>query len=92
MNVATSPDIERALAAGALVAIGVSGGKDSQAAALAVIAHLDSVGHTGQRILVHADLGEEEWIESYPVCQRLATRIGTELVTVRRAAGGLMQR
>jgi 3'-phosphoadenosine 5'-phosphosulfate sulfotransferase (PAPS reductase)/FAD synthetase len=87
-----------ALAADAPVAIGVSGGKDSCAAAIATIEYLDAIGHTGPRILVHADLGDErpelsvEWTDSLPTCQRLADRLGLELLVVRRAAGGMMKR
>ena len=91
-------DLAAALAANAPVAIGVSGGKDSCAAALATIEHLDAIGHTGPRILVHADLGDErpelsvEWTDSLPTCKRLAKRLGLELLVVRRTAGGMMQR
>lgn len=46
-----------ALAVNAPVAIGVSGGKDSCALAFAVVEHLDTIGHAGPRLLVHADLG-----------------------------------
>lgn len=74
------------------VAIGVSGGKDSIATALRLAAYLDEIGHRGPRILIHADLGEVEWKDSLPVCERLAERIGWELVVVRRRAGGMMQR
>ena len=87
-----------ALAAGAPVAIGCSGGKDSAAAALAIIEHLDAIGHTGPRVLVHADLGDDdpalsvEWTDSLPTCQRLAARLGIELIVVRRSAGGMMKR
>ena len=87
-----------ALAANAPVAIGVSGGKDSSAVALSMIEHLDAIGHAGPRILVHADLGDErpelsvEWTDSLPTCQRLADRLGVELLVVRRAAGGMMKR
>lgn len=87
-----------ALAAGAPVAIAVSGGKDSVAAALATIEHLDAIGHTGPRVLIHADLGDAdpalsvEWNDSLPVCERLATRLGLELIVVRREAGGMMKR
>lgn len=73
------------------MAIGVSGGKDSQAAAVATFAHLDRIGHTGPRILIHADLGSVEWKDSLPVCERLAAIHGTELVIVRRKQGGLME-
>jgi 3'-phosphoadenosine 5'-phosphosulfate sulfotransferase (PAPS reductase)/FAD synthetase len=90
--------LEDALMANAPVAIGVSGGKDSCAAAIATIEHLDAIGHTGPRILVHADLGDKnpalsvEWTDSLPTCQRLAAHLGVELLIVRRAAGGMMKR
>jgi 3'-phosphoadenosine 5'-phosphosulfate sulfotransferase (PAPS reductase)/FAD synthetase len=74
------------------VAIGVSGGKDSQAAALASVAYLDHVGHRGPRILVRSDLGMVEWADSLPVCQALADHLGLELLVLRRAAGGMMER
>lgn len=74
------------------VAIGVSGGKDSQAAALAAFRYLDRVGHTGPRILVHADLGVVEWKDSLKVCEELARHLECELVVVRRKAGDLMDR
>lgn len=90
--IATAPEIEALLRAGAPVAIGVSGGKDSQAAALATVAHLNEVGHSGPRLLIHADLGTVEWKDSLPTCQRLADHLHLELVTVARKAGGLMER
>ncbi|MCW8308821.1 phosphoadenosine phosphosulfate reductase family protein [Acidiphilium sp. PA] len=82
----------RLLANEAAVAIGVSGGKDSCAVAIAVDRHLSVIGHTGPRILIHADLGRMEWRDSLPSCQRLAERIGWELVIVRRQAGDLLHR
>lgn len=90
--VATDPEIEKLIAAHAPVAIGVSGGKDSQAAAIATYAYLDSKGHAGPRLLIHSDLGMVEWKESGPVCRRLADHLKTELVVVRRIAGGMMER
>jgi 3'-phosphoadenosine 5'-phosphosulfate sulfotransferase (PAPS reductase)/FAD synthetase len=91
-HVATTPDVDALLAGGAPVAVGVSGGKDSTVAAFETLAHLDRIGHTGPRLLVHADLGMVEWGDSKDLCQRLADRLGVELVVVRRAAGGLMER
>ena len=60
-SIASTNEIDALIASGAPVAIGISGGKDSQAAALATFAHLNSVGHQGPRVLVHADLGMIEW-------------------------------
>lgn len=62
--------IEQLLAANAVVAVGVSGGKDGTAAALQVNQHLNRIGHTGPRVLVHADLGRVEWKDSLPSGQR----------------------
>lgn len=69
------------------VAIGVSGGKDSCAAAIATVEHLRHVGHEGPVVLIHSDLGRVEWKDSLPTCERLAERLGVELMVVRRAAG-----
>ncbi|MFC3722010.1 phosphoadenosine phosphosulfate reductase domain-containing protein [Neoaquamicrobium sediminum] len=92
MALAIAPAIERLIATDAPVAIGVSGGKDSQAAALEVCDHLDRAGHAGPRLLVHADLGSVEWRDSLPHCQDLADHLGLELVVLRRQRGDLMSR
>ncbi len=91
-GVATTGDVDRLLLAHAPVAVGVSGGKDSQAAALATFRHLDLIGHRGPRLLIHADLGTVEWNDSLRICEELAAHLGCELVVVRRKAGGLMER
>lgn len=90
--IASTVEIDALLAANAPVAIGVSGGKDSQAAALATFDHLNAIGHRGPRVLIHSDLGSVEWNESLPVCYRLAAYFGVELIVVRRKAGGLLER
>lgn len=90
--IATTPEIDALIAANSPVAIGVSGGKDSQAAALATFKHLDRVGHTGPRVLIHSDLGRVEWNDSLPVCERLAAHLDCELIVVRRSAGDLLDR
>jgi len=90
LSVTSTPEIDALIASNAPVAIGVSGGKDSQAAALATFEHLDVVGHTGPRLLIHSDLGRLEWKDSLPVCERLAKHLGTDLIVVRK--GDLMDR
>lgn len=92
MNIATTPEIDAFLAEDSPVAIGVSGGKDSCAVAFATMEHLDAIGHQGKRILMHSDLGIVEWKDSGPTCERLADRLGLELVTVSRKSGGMMER
>lgn len=90
--VVSTNEIDALILAGAPVAIGVSGGKDSQAAAIAMFDYLDKMHHRGPRVLVHSDLGSVEWRDSLPVCEALAMALGCELIVVRRKAGGLMQR
>lgn len=91
-QISSTPAIDQHLAAGAPVAFGVSGGKDSTALVLAGNEYLDSVGHSGPRVLIHSDLGRVEWEESLPQCERLAEKVGLELLVVRRASGGMMER
>ncbi len=90
--VALTPEVTDLLAHNCVVAIGVSGGKDSDACAIAVSRHLDQIGHTGPRVLIHADLGRVEWRDSLPSCQRLAQRLGWELIVVQRKAGDMLAR
>lgn len=90
--VATTPEVDELLRRNAVCAIGVSGGKDSDAVALAVASYLDRIKHAGPRALIHSDLGTVEWRDSLPSCERLAKRLGWELITVRRNAGDMMAR
>jgi 3'-phosphoadenosine 5'-phosphosulfate sulfotransferase (PAPS reductase)/FAD synthetase len=88
-----TPEIAVLLAAGAPVAVGVSGGKDGSVAAIEVYRHLDSIGHPREkRLLVHSDLGRIEWSQSLPVCEELAKLMGTELLVLRRKAGDMIDR
>lgn len=91
-GVTVDEDVTRLLAANAPVAIGVSGGKDSCACAIATVEHLDTIGHTGPRVLIHSDLGRVEWKDSAPTCERLADHLKLDLVVVRRQAGDMMDR
>jgi hypothetical protein len=91
-SVAVTPEISEMLAAGCVVAIGVSGVKDSQACAIRTMTYLNEVGHTGPRVLIHADLGRIEWKDSLPTCERLALHLGIELIVVRRKAGDMLAR
>lgn len=91
-QVGLSPEVQAMLDRDAVVAVGVSGGKDSDACAIAVARHLDRIGHKGPRLLVHSDLGRIEWKDSLPSCERLAHRLGWELLVVRRQAGDMLDR
>jgi 3'-phosphoadenosine 5'-phosphosulfate sulfotransferase (PAPS reductase)/FAD synthetase len=92
LYVSVDNDVNTFLTQNGPVAVGVSGGKDSSAAAWATFDYLDKIGHTGKRLLIHADLGKIEWADSLPICERLAERLGVELAVVRRAAGGMVER
>lgn len=91
-DVAVTPEVSEWLAAGAVCALGLSGGKDSQAMAIRVDEYLDEIGHQGPRVLIHSDLGVVEWKDSLPVCERLAKRLGWDLIVLRRSAGDMMDR
>lgn len=91
-EITTTPEVSALLAQGSPVAIGVSGGKDSTIAAFETVEYLDRIGHTGPRVLIHSDLGRVEWKDSLPTCERLAARLGLELIVVRREAGDMMDR
>lgn len=88
----TTPLIDELIAAHAPVAIGVSGGKDSDVAAFETLAALERAEHKGPRALIHSDLGRMEHTDSRPACERLAKRLGLELIVVKRKAGDLMDR
>src|SRR5689334_19829780 len=92
MKICSTTEIDALIEIQAPVAIGVSGGKDSQAAALATFDYLNSKGHTGPRILIHSDLGVVEWEDSIAVCKRLAEYLKCELIIVQRKAGDMMDR
>src|SRR5208282_2395740 len=91
-SIATAPEIDILLNNNAPVAIGISGGKDSHACTFAVTDYLNSLGHSGPRLLIHSDLGRIEWKDSLPVVERIAKRLNMELVVVRRKAGDMIQR
>lgn len=90
--IASTPEVDALIASACPVAIGVSGGKDSCAVAFATVEYLDAVGHTGPRVLIHSDLGATEWKQSGEKCRELASRLGLELIVVRRAKGDMMDR
>ncbi|GCE15302.1 phosphoadenosine phosphosulfate reductase domain-containing protein [Tengunoibacter tsumagoiensis] len=91
-HIETTPLLTTLIEKHSPVAVGVSGGKDSDVTAFEVKAYLNVVGHKGPLILVHSDLGRVEHPDSLPACERLATRLGLDLIVVRRQAGDLMDR
>ena len=75
--------IVNALAKGAALVVSVSGGKDSDAMALALQRARQRFGWSGRFILCHADLGRMEWPQSLSHCRQMADRLGAEFVVVR---------
>ncbi|BBB14332.1 phosphoadenosine phosphosulfate reductase domain-containing protein [Sphingopyxis sp. FD7] len=91
--IALDPEVTSALRQGAHVIFSLSGGKDSSAAAFAVNAHLDMIGHPrDRRHAIHADLGIIEWLSTPAMVERIAAMLAVELTVVRRKAGGLIER
>ncbi len=90
--VETTPLIDDLITKNAPIAIGVSGGKDGDVAAFETKAALERAGHSGPTILMHSHLGRVEHKDSLPSCERLASRLGLELIIVRRKAGDMMDR
>jgi 3'-phosphoadenosine 5'-phosphosulfate sulfotransferase (PAPS reductase)/FAD synthetase len=85
LSVPTS--IRSALDRGAVVALSVSGGKDSQAMAGAVLDYMRSEGLTNNVIAVHADLGRAEWWQTPVLVEKQAAAWGIPLHVVTRADG-----
>lgn len=93
------PDIEiddrvtDAIRAGAIVALNLSGGKDSMLASKLAMDALDAIGHPlDRRIGIHADLGRAEWASTKGTVIEQANLLGLPLITVARAAGDMVAR
>jgi len=84
--------IAAALDEGAALAISISGGKDSQAMALALVALHRERGWTGDLFCITADLGSIEWPETAAHVQKIADLCGVPLVTVARKRGSMVER
>jgi 3'-phosphoadenosine 5'-phosphosulfate sulfotransferase (PAPS reductase)/FAD synthetase len=89
-NIEIPPEVQDLLDRGVPVIIGTSGGKDSSAVCFAIAHHLRD--YPGPKLLLHADLDEVEWLDSWPSCQRMAAGSGIELASCTRPAGGMMLR
>lgn len=84
--------IDKALRAGADLALSLSGGKDSHALVCVVPEWFRAQGYPGQCYIIHADLGRAEWKETPEFVERLAAEVGLPLVVVRRPKGDLITR
>lgn len=85
------PHIKQAIDKGAVIALSLSGGKDGQAMAMAVMTYLQENNCKNEVIAVHSDLGKVEWEESLPQCEFIANWHNIKLHVVRYP-GGLMAR
>lgn len=90
--ITTNQEIDGILRLDPVVAIGVSGGKDSNLAAYKTKEHLVKIGYKGEAALWHAGLGSVEWEGTEDSCRELAMRVELPLFVVRRKKGGLMER
>jgi hypothetical protein len=90
--ISTAPEVDALLDSGAPLLICSSGGKDSQCAAEQAVAYARARNHTGDVVLVYSDLGRVVWADAMDQNERLAARLGIPLQTVKREAGGLMER
>jgi 3'-phosphoadenosine 5'-phosphosulfate sulfotransferase (PAPS reductase)/FAD synthetase len=82
--------VKLALESGAPLVISVSGGKDSDAMAIALSELRTRNKWTGRMILIHADLGRMEWQQSKTRCEKLAERLNAEFVVVEHSKGDLL--
>lgn len=84
------PQIRQALDDGAALAISLSGGKDSQAMATALVDYLKTEGLSNEAFAIHADLGRMEWSGEFATdvqVEQQAAALGLPLVVVTRADG-----
>jgi len=88
----TADPVLNALRAGAVLAVSVSGGKDSQALLAACLGHPDRPNWTGPIVAVHADLGRAEWRETEAFVRAMCERAGVPLHVVAREGGDLFAR
>lgn len=86
-QVTLPPAIEAQLDGGAALAISISGGKDSQAMLVALVALHKQRGWKGDLFAIHADLGRIEWRQTPGHVQKMADQAGIPLVVVRRSDG-----
>lgn len=84
------PVIADALRAGAALAVSISGGKDSHAMLMALVAEHRWAGWSGPLIAAHAHLGRAEWPQTLPFIERVCAALNVPLVTVQRPQGDLV--
>lgn len=90
-SIAIPEPIDTALRDGAALAISISGGKDSQAMLLAVLAERERQQWPGEVFAVHAHLGRMEWPQTLAHCEAICAAAGVPLTVVSRPQGDLLQ-
>ena len=85
-------EIKGAIREGATIVLSMSGGKDSQAMASAVVRYLEENQLDNRLLAVHADLGRAEWFDTDATLRSQIEDFGLELHVVQREKGDLLQR
>jgi len=88
-----TPEVIELVRNNAVVAFGISGGKDSGTMVHEVSQWLDEVGHPMEsRICFHADLGIIDWPQTPEWVRLQNAHAGTQLKIVRRTKGDMVDR
>ena len=82
-KVMVTPELMEQVKFGAVLAVSVSGGKDSQALLNSVMSWYKESGLTNKIFAIHADLGRAEWKETSAHTAKICEAHGLELVTVQ---------
>lgn len=82
--------VQAALEKSALLAVSVSGGKDSQTMLEALANHPDASTWTGDRVVLHADLKRAEWSQTPGHVRFISDKVGFPLQVVARPQGDLL--
>lgn len=89
MKLTIPQEITDFLAKDAVLAISISGGKDSQALLKSVMDWYRAEGLTNKIFAIHADLGRAEWQQTPAFVEKICFDLGVELVVVRSHKGDL---
>jgi len=74
------------------IVAGSSGGKDSSVLVIRLNQFLNALHYQGERLIVHADLGRIEHVESIDHVRKLAAFVGWPLLIAKREKGDLLDR
>lgn len=74
------------------IVAGSSGGKDSAVLVILLNQFLNAIDYEGDRLIVHADLGRIEHVESIEHVRKLSTFVNWPLLIVKREKGDLLDR